>query len=410
MAEPNLSRWRNAVFAIFFANGLIMASWISRIPAVRDLTGASLEAMGLAIFASAVGAIVGLGLSSVLLARLGARRAMALTIGIFLLGAAICGIGATLFGDLTIVAAGQFLFGLGIGSTDVAMNVEGAAAERAIGKTLMPMMHAFYSFGTVAGAIAGAIVVSLNISVLSHLLGASLAAGLIAVWALLVLPDRVDTGDVAAVTDRAHWRVRLAEYFAVWREPAVVLIGVGVLAMGFAEGAANDWIALGLVDGHGYSQALGAVVFGVFVAGMTLVRLIGGPIVDRIGRVRALRYSAVAAFAGVALFVWAEPLWLIMVGAAIWGFGAALGFPLGMSAAADHPNGAARVGAVSIVGYAAFLIGPPLLGFLGERIGLLLALTVILPLAAVAAVIAPAARERSGPHALDANQDRSKVN
>ena len=398
-----LLRWRNAVFAVFFISGLIIASWISRLPAVRELTGASLDAIGLAIFASALGSMVGLALSSMLLARLGARRAMAVTIAAFLIGALMSAAGANVFGELIIVAFGQLIFGFGLGATDVIMNVEGAAAERAIGRTLMPLMHAFFSIGTVVGAAAGALVVSLGVPVMGHLLGATLASAAIGGWALWALPDRSETGDEAAVTDRAHWRERLAGYFAVWRDPAVLLIGLGVLAMGFTEGSANDWIALAMVDGHGTSQVLGAVAFGAFVSGMTVMRLLGGPIVDRIGRVLALGLSAAAALVGVAGFVWAEPLWLLLLAAALWGVGAALGFPLGMSAAADHPDGPARVSAVAMVGYGAFLIGPPLLGFLGEAFGLLAALTVVLPLLAMAVMVAPAARERSGPHAsLDA--------
>ena len=64
---------------------------------------------------------------------------------------------------------GLGLFGFGNGAVDVMMNVEGAAAEREIGKTLMPLMHAFFSFGTVAGAGIGAAASALGISVAVHL-------------------------------------------------------------------------------------------------------------------------------------------------------------------------------------------------------------------------------------------------
>ncbi|HWR85633.1 MAG TPA: MFS transporter, partial [Rhodoglobus sp.] len=73
---------------------------------------------------------------------------------------------------------------------------------------------------------------------------------------------------------------------------------------------------------------------------------------------------------------------------------ASLGFPIGMSAAADDPrNAAARVSAVATIGYAAFLVGPPVIGVLGEQIGILYALLVVLVLCALGAFLAGAARE-----------------
>jgi MFS family permease len=98
---------------------------------------------------------------------------------------------------------------------------------------------------------------------------------------------------------------------------------------------------------------------------------------------------------GLLAFILAGPLWLVIVGSVLWGLGASLGFPLGMSAAADntdHP--AARVSAVAMIGYCSFLVGPPLIGILGKNVGLLNALYVLLGLLVLSALAASAVRER----------------
>ncbi len=111
---------------------------------------------------------------------------------------------------------------------------------------------------------------------------------------------------------------------------------------------------------------------------MTGMRFFGGSVIDRYGRVAVLRSSMAAAAAGLGLFVFAGNVWLAAVGAALWGVGAALAFPMGMSAAADDPkHAAARVSVVSTIGYVAFLAGPPLLGYLGDLTGIHLALLAI---------------------------------
>jgi MFS family permease len=171
-----------------------------------------------------------------------------------------------------------------------------------------------------------------------------------------------------------------------------------MLGMAFGEGSANDWISLAVVDGHGQSNSVGALVFGFFVAAMTVGRVVGGPIVDRIGRVAAIRITAGMGAVGLVLFIVGGPMWLVVVGTVLWGFGVSLGFPLGMSAAADGAaNPAARVSAVAIIGYCAFLAGPPLIGFLGQHFGLLNALFLVLALLVAAFLAAPAVRPVAAP-------------
>jgi MFS family permease len=394
LTRKRVLAWRNAMFVIFALCGLGLASWVSRVPAVRDALGATTLEMGILIFGLALGAIFGLLASSHLIATVGARRAMALCLTIGPVGFILAGIGATFGPSSLLVFIGLTIFGAGLSLTDVAMNVSGAANERALGRTIMPIYHAFFSFGTMIGAGLGALAEFLAVPIVVHMSIIALAmagSGLLALrW---VQSERfVTEGEESTPGDHdsSSWRDRLS----IWRDPRTLFIGLIVLGMAFAEGSANDWMSLAMVDGYGVRNDIGALMFGVFVTAMTVGRLGGVIILDRFGRVPVLRGSAVLAIIGLIMVIFGPTLWVAIIGIVFWGLGSALGFPVGMSAAADDPaTAAARVSAVATIGYLAFLIGPPLLGALGEAVGLLNALLVVLVLVVIAGVSSGAARE-----------------
>jgi MFS family permease len=394
LTRKRVLAWRNAMFVIFALCGLGLASWVSRVPAVRDALGATTLEMGILIFGLALGAIFGLLASSHLIATVGARRAMALCLTIGPVGFILAGIGATFGPSSLLVFIGLTIFGAGLSLTDVAMNVSGAANERALGRTIMPIYHAFFSFGTMIGAGLGALAEFLAVPIVVHMSIIALAmagSGLLALrW---VQSERfVTEGEESTPGDHdsSSWRDRLS----IWRDPRTLFIGLIVLGMAFAEGSANDWMSLAMVDGYGVRNDIGALMFGVFVTAMTVGRLGGVIILDRFGRVPVLRGSAVLAIIGLLMVIFGPTLWVAIIGIVFWGLGSALGFPVGMSAAADDPaTAAARVSAVATIGYLAFLIGPPLLGALGEAVGLLNALLVVLVLVVIAGVSSGAARE-----------------
>lgn len=382
-----LTRWRNAVFAVFGVAGFTIASWASRVPDVRDLLGATTEQMGLLVAGIAVGSIAGLIASSHVVTALGATRTIrwAFTIAPVAMGAV--GIAAALAPSFWVLLVALIVFGAGFSTLDVAMNLSGAANERAIGRTLMPLYHAAFSLGTVLGAAVGALTLLAGLSIGVHLGAVALLAVVVVQTSSRLLRPAEEPG--AAGSEEAGWRSRLT----VWRDPRVLLIGVIVLGMALAEGSAGDWLSLAMVDDRGFSQAGGAVMYGVFVAAMTVGRVGGAPLLDRFGRVPVLRGSVVCAALGLALVILVPSDVTAVVGVVLWGLGAALGFPVGMSAAADDPRTAtANVSAVATIGYFAFLVGPPAIGFLGQRVGLLNALIAVLVLIVLAGFAAGAAR------------------
>jgi MFS family permease len=393
LSRPQLVRWRTAIFAIFLASGLSIATWASRVPAIKVALGIDNLQVGLLLLGMGVASILGLSVAPLVMARIGARRGMLTGLVLVAVGVTVIGLGTDFVHSYPFVLLGLALFGFGNGSVDVMMNVEGAAIEKQTGRTLLPLFHAFFSFGTVIGAGLGVLAVAWGLSVVAHTAIIAVLIVAVAFFSVANVPSRDVTGDEAATAEPSGWRERLHTALSAWREPRTYALGVVMLGMAFAEGGANDWLPLALVEGHDADQALGAAGLAVFSVAMTVVRVFGGPLVDRFGRVAVLRILAATAAAGLLLFILAPNLPLVFVGTALWGAGASLGFPLGMSAAADDPaHAAARVSAAGTIGYVAFLCGPPILGFISEHIGLLNTLFVVVGLIVASGLFSRAAR------------------
>jgi fucose permease len=290
----------------------------------------------------------------------------------------------TALGSVVIAGIGLVLAGMGNSTWDVAMNVEGADVERRLGRTVMPRFHAGFSLGTVAGAGLSAVFAALGVSLAAQLyLTAAVTAATMIVMVRRFLPH-----PVVPVGERRPMSVGQA-----WRTPRILLIGLIMLGFGFTEGTANDWLAISLVDGYKASETIGAVGFGTFVAAMTVGRMVGGPAIERWGRVAVLRLTAAAAALGLILVVVHVGVPLALAGSLLWGAGASLGFPIGMSSAADDPLRAAiNVSVAGAIGYGAFLAGPPLVGFLAQHFGVLRAILCVFGALAIGVAASRAAR------------------
>lgn len=396
---------RNATYIAFIGSGFGFASWAARIPQLRDALQASPSTLGLVLLAVAVGSLIALPLAGIVVTHLGTARTVTAMAFCVAAGLAVVGLGYQ--AGMLPVVLGLFLIGFGNGTWDVAMNVEGAAVEQRLEQAIMPRFHAGFSVGTVAGALGGAAMVALGVPVTAHLIGAAVLVG---IWVPLGTRKFLPVEPPAGSADGKP-AVRARHPLSAWKEPRTLLIGVFVLCMAFTEGTGNDWLAVAVIDGYGTAPVVGPLVFAAFLAAMTVGRWFGPQLIDRFGRVVTVRSSALVALVGLLLVVFGGWLPLAVLGSVLWGLGTALGFPVGMSAAADDPrHSAARVSVVASIGYTAFLAGPPLIGFLGDHIGVLRALTVTAALLGLAALLATTTRpmlpESDMPASPRANEGR----
>jgi MFS family permease len=376
----------------FAGLGVVNASWAARIPQVKSQLGLDASELGLVLLAIAVGSLVSLPGAGSLVVRLGSRRALRASTVLSAAGLIVVAFGAR--GQTAAVVAGLFLMGLAAGVWDVAINVQGAVVEQRMRRPLMSRFHAWFGIGTVLGAAAGAVMVAAHVSVTVDLVLVACAVP-VALW----FATRRFVSDRDHLEPEEHGAARSHN---AWRERRTLLIGLLVLAFALAEGSGNDWISLSMIQAHHVAPVLGTLAYGVFLAAMTVSRWNGPQLLDRMGRVRTLRLLVVVAIVGLLIFVFTPWTPLAFIGVALWGVGASLGFPVGMSAGADEPALAApRVGVITSIGYVAFLGGPPLIGLLASWLGLPHALGVVIvpliPAALIATVAAPLLRAGHAP-------------
>lgn len=376
-----------ATYAAFITTGFVFASWAARIPQVKDRLDLGAGQLGLLLLAIAVGSLVALPLAGAIVTRFGSRRTVAVLAVLDGAAVAVVAVGYHL-GATAVVAAGLVCFGFAQGGWDVAMNVQAAVVERRLGRAVMSRFHAGFSLGTVAGALLGALLVAVGVGPTLHLIVVgAVIAGYVPLAVRGFVPDVEPTADAADAPSPVP-------VLAAWTEPRTLLIGVFVLTFAFAEGTGNDWAGVALIEGYGASDVAGPLGFAMFLAAMTVGRWFGPQLLERYGRVGLLQVGAVTAGAGVVLFALGPNLPTAFVGTLLWGAGTALGFPVGMSAAADEPVRApARVSVVASLGYCAFLAGPPLIGAIAAAWSVLTALLAVAVGMGLALVLAPSTRE-----------------
>ncbi|WP_454041319.1 MFS transporter [Cellulosimicrobium sp. Marseille-Q8652] len=438
--SASLSRARWALLGIFALNGVMMSSWLARIPSVRDALSLSPADLGVVLLAGAVGALATVTAAGPFVTRFGGRAAFALSAGLFGGAFLLLGLGPAT-GSVALLAAGIFLNGMAFALGNVPMNVESAGIERRMGRTILPQFHAAFSVGAVIGSLLGAACAHGEVPVLVQF---TVTGAVALVWRLVAIPATVHDTAVARRTARAgapsgpaaehapaaleslgdavvdvetarlHPRLarrgarrgaRLGAALGAWREPRTLLIGLVILSAALSEGSANDWLSLAVVDGFAQTEAVGAVVFGTFVAAMTVMRLLGTRLIDRFGRVTVLRASGVTSIVGLVLFGFAPTLTLAGVGVVLWGFGAALAVPVGIAAASDEPlRAAGRVSVVSAFSSMASLAAPPLLGLAAEAMGARHALVLIVGAMVLSVLLARQVAPLRTPAALAARR------
>jgi Na+/melibiose symporter-like transporter len=353
---------RIAISLFFFADGLLLGSWASRIPAVQTQAGLSNTRLGLALFAASLGALVAMPFAGRLCERVGSRRVT--VAGLVVMCASL--FAAATAGGIVGLSLALLGFGAGFGSVNVAVNAQGIALERAYGRTIFSSFHAAFSVGGMVGAGSGALAVGIGLAPRVHLgaLALVLTVAALALGRNLLPP-------IAGETAPARRWVRPPR--------ALLLLGAAAFCTLLAEGSAADWSATYLTQSIAQGAAVAGLGYAAFSLAMATSRTLGDRLARRWGAVMLARSGGVIAAAGLgaALITGSAPVAL----AGFAGMGAGLGVvvPLLFRAAGSTPGISTSVGvaSVSTIGWLGFLAGPPAIGFAAGAVGLRAALAIV---------------------------------
>lgn len=382
MTKPALSlaSWHRSVIVMFALLGPAGMAFMVRLPEVKSLLGVSTSELGLLLFAGAIGSICALSIAAQIIARLGTKPQM--LGGFYLIALGLLGqtLAATTHSP-TLFAIAILIAGFGYGITDVPLNVDGASIEAKRGRSVLPRLHAAYSVGALSGAALGTLCIALSIDLQTQMIALCSMQMILPIVVRKFVPSH--TGQ-----DEHHRDATAAkpERINLLKDKRILFLGLGILCITLAEGAANDWLALTVVEDFADTATNAGIAFAIFNLAMTVTRFFGGNISDRYGRRHTLQAMAITGSIGLLLVCFGTSVIFAWIGAALWGIGSALGFPLFVSEAGEGENSARRVTLVTTFGYLAFLVGPPSLGFVAEVTGLRLMLFLV-ALALASAVI-----------------------
>jgi MFS family permease len=380
IGAPALRVPRFAVLGVFFVNGVVIGTWVVRIPAIKERLGLGEGLLGVALLGAAVGALVAMPIVGALVSRLGSRRVVgtaALLLSVSLLMPALAP-------NLPALVLALVMLGAANGGLDVAMNAQAVAVERGYGRPIMSSFHAAWSFGGLAGAALGGLSASQGIGPLPHFSAVAVLSAIAFVVAYgSLLPSRADASE---------------EGTPAFARPTRALLGLGIISFCvlLGEGAMGDWSAVYLDDTLETGPGFAAAGYAAFSLSMAFGRLFGDWLTERLGPATLVRScGALAAVGlGVALAV-GQPL-VALAGFACAGAGFSIVFPTALSAAGRTGTIATgpALAAVSTAAYTGFLVGPPFIGFLAELTGLGTALYLVVTLSVAVVVFAGAVKTK----------------
>jgi MFS family permease len=380
MADPPKAALapRGAVAAYFFANGALMATWVSRIPAIQQRLGLATGQLGIAYLSIAVGAMIGMPLAGAVSSRWGSRPVCGVGLVVMCLALPFISIAP----DLLALSLALGFLGFAEGATDVAMNTQAVAVQRFWGRPIMPSFHALWSVGGIVGAAAGGLCAARRIPPLTHWIAASSLMAVLGAAAFLYLLKRQKPSTDAPVQN-------LGAHFAV---PGSRVIALGTIAFCsmLGEGAMSNWSGVYLHRSLNSSQATAADGYAVFSALMSAGRFGGDALTHRFGAVKVVRAGGLLSATGFLIAVGLGSIPAALAGFALVGAGLSIIVPLALSAAGNSPGTAPgpAIASVSTIGYTGFLIGPPVIGLLADGVTLRGALVVVSVVCLLAAVLA----------------------
>lgn len=353
MTAVLIGRWWRAaaVPVLFILLGVIYATWASRLPTVRDALHLDAATLGTVLLGAGMGSVLSFPVAAFLVGHFGARQA-ALIAGVALL----CALPAlAVLPSWPLLMVGTLLLGAASSCFDVAINAIGAELERAAGRSIMSMLHAWFCVGTFGGALVGSAAAASQLAPLTHFLLVAALLLLALYAAYRVIPCDAPDAELGK------------KHFALPRGP---ILGLGMLAFlgAISEGSLTSWIALYLRDHLRVSEGMAPLGYAAFAGAMLIARLAGDRLKERYGAQKLVATSSCLAALGLLIAIVAPNMLLASMGFALTGLGVAAVFPCVFSAAGRA--GAAALAGVATLGYSGSLMGPPIMGYVVHGFGL----------------------------------------
>ena len=385
-----------AIFGVFFFESSVIGQWIPRIPDIKTALALSDAALGLALLSMPLGTLIGFAVAGKIIESTGLRSACRVFMPVW----ALLFIGPALTQTFFQLSIALIISGVAVGMIETAMNTEAARIEKASGKRLMSRCHGFWSLGTMIGALTGGALAHWGLSTQTHfmiMMPLIAVCGFAAASALPVMTSAPSTvlpegfnhyPEQVSAPEAASKLIRLPER-------AILLLCIMPLGIMMVEGAFIDWSAVFMRDIMAAGPWLIAIMYSSFSIVMAAVRMFGDTLANRYGDLVIVRVSGIAATLGIALFALAPSTPWAFLAAALSGAGVAIVFPLAVTAAANRPgrSSADNVAALNMIAFSAFLIAPPIIGFLSEAFGLRIALLTLAPVAFMTFFLASEVRD-----------------
>lgn len=354
----------------FFIAGFVTATWAVIVPFARNNTGVNEAMLGTLLLCLGFGALIAMPVTGLLTSRFGCRRVIIVAMGLIILSTPLLAVIA----DPLLLGLALLIFGVGVGVTDCAMNIQAILVEKQSSVPLMSGFHGMYSFGGIAGAGVMTLLLSLGMTVLAGTLLVTFAVILLAVLSYPGLLTYANPKEGPA--------------FAVPRG-SVLLLGLVCFAVFLTEGTVLDWSAVYLTQARNMPETLGGLGYTCFAIAMTAARLTGDRIISTFGRLPVVLTGAITAAIGLALVTYVPSWPLSLVGYVLIGAGCANIVPVMFSAVGQQtvmPQ-AVAVPAMTTLGYLGVLSGPAVIGYVAHFSSLTFAFSLIMALMLVVAAL-----------------------
>lgn len=385
-SSPRIGLWFAGTSAVFFARAFLFSSWVSRGPEVQEALNINTAQMGLLSMVFPAGGLAGVLFASRLVQHFGARQVNTATFVLAAAGFALLG-PAVESGNFALASVCLFAMGLPMAISDYLGNFEGSAVDKASKRSLFPAIHGSFGAGMLLGASSASWFISAGISLTASFLIVAIFVGTLAIVGGFGFPVQSAHREPVANTVEMP-----KKSINVWLEERSLILAVIGFSFIMAEVSAGTWVPIALAN-NGFSGAAAASAFGLFWIVITIARLVGGYLVELLGRYRTVLFSALTTAAGMLVFMTSEATGLAYLGLILWGLGMALGFPMVVSSMGDDAAMAAtRVNMIITVVYISSISVGPALGALGQAAGIYVAFGIPLAMMVISAFLSPATK------------------